>query len=176
MKLDIGGGKHPQPGHLNVDLRAIPEVDVQASATELPFPDDSAERIHCNSLIPHLEDLNEAFAEWSRVLEPGGELVVKATHGHSTGIIADADHNHWSWTSESPRYFGDDFEYEYYNETDLRLMESVVVGWLRPERWWLRAPSWAFKHLIKRVSNEVADELMKLPFAGGRVVARYKGV
>lgn len=133
--LDLGGGRNPLKGHLNVDLRNIDEVDLQASADDLsPFPDGSVDRIHCNSLIPHLPDLPAAFNEWSRVLRPGGELVVKATHAHSTGIVQDPDHHNWSWTSRTPEWFDKDSEFEYYTETNLVLEDVTVDGWLRPER------------------------------------------
>lgn len=172
--VDVGGGRNPQPGHINVDLRDLPMVDVVAPADDLPFDDDSVARIYSNSLIPHLDDLNAAFAEWSRVLEPGGELVVKATHSHSTGIVADADHNHWSWTSETPAYFGLDSEFAYYNDSTLSLVDVEVIGWARPERDWLRPFSAGLKHVFEHVSPEVADEIIKLPFVGGRVIARFE--
>lgn len=174
FRLDIGGGRDPEPGHLNVDLRAVPEVDVIAAADELPIRSETVARIHVNSLVPHLDDYNRAFEEWSRVLKPGGELVVAATHAHSTGIVQDADHRSWSWTSETPSYFDHEHPFAYYSETNLDLVECDVLGWARPDRNWLRPWSWMFGSIVDRVTSEVADELMKLPFSGGRVRARYR--
>lgn len=173
LKVDVGGGRHPEPGHVNVDLRELPEVDIVA-AHDLPFDDNTVDRLYCNSLIPHLEDINRAFAEWSRVLAPGGELVVKATHSNSTGIYDDADHNHWSWTSATPRYFDVDSEFSYYNDAALSVVDVDVIGWARPEKDWLRPLSAAYKLMFKTVSPDVADELAKLPFAGARVIARFE--
>lgn len=174
VRVDLGGGRNPVKGHINVDLRPLDEVDVVAPADDLPFQDGVVNRIHANSLIPHLEDLNKAFAEWSRVLAPGGTLTVKATHAHSTGIVADADHNSWSWTSETPYYFDRGSEFDYYNDSTLVLESVEVIGWTRPDRWWLRPPGFVFKHALRRMSGEIADELMKLPFAGGRVIAEFR--
>jgi len=157
-----------------VDLREAPEVDVVAPAYDLPVPDAVVSRIHANSLIPHLRDPFEVFAEWTRVLETGGEIVVKATHANSTGIRDDADHKLYSWTSETPEYFsGDMFDY-YVEGPQLDLKDTKVIGWLRPYRWWLRPGSWVFGKLIDFVEDDMADELMKLPLAGGRVIARYE--
>lgn len=173
MKVDVGGGKHPLPEHVNIDLRDLDEVDHVAPASELPFPDNSAARIHANSLVPHVEDLNEVMEEFSRVLEPGGELVLKATHANSTGIRADPDHSLWSWTSDTGDWYDVENEFAYYSAAHLRLVDVEVVGWLRPHRQWLRPASWAFGKLIDCVGDDIADEMMKLPFAGGRVTARW---
>ena len=96
IALDIGGGKNPEPNHINVDVRETPEVDIVAPAGDLPIPDGTVSRIYANSLIPHLNNPFEVFSEWTRVLEKGGEIVVKATHANSTGIRDDADHKLYS--------------------------------------------------------------------------------
>jgi|AntRauMinimDraft_3_1070383.scaffolds.fasta_scaffold03019_2 SAM-dependent methyltransferase len=174
IALDIGGGKNPEPNHINVDVRETPEVDIVAPAGDLPIPDGTVSRIYANSLIPHLNNPFEVFSEWTRVLEKGGEIVVKATHANSTGIRDDADHKLYSWTSETPEYFsGDMFQY-YISDSSLELKEVDLVGWCRPYRWWLRPISWTFGKFINFVSNDMADEFMKLPLAGGRVTARYE--
>lgn len=174
VRIDLGGGRDPKDGYLNVDLRAAPEVDMLGSADCLPLADESVDRIHANSLVPHLPDLNAAMEEWSRVLKPGGELVLGATHAHSTGIVADADHQSWSWTSETPTWYDADSHWEYYSEAEFELLSVKVEGWLRPYRWWLRPPSFLFGEIIDAVDSDIADELMKLPFAGGRVYARFR--
>lgn len=174
LKLDLGGGKDPLEDHVNVDLRELPEVDIIASADDLPFADESVDRIHANSLVPHIPDLNTAMEEWSRVLKPGGELELAATHAHSTGIVADPDHYSWSWASDTPGWYDHNSEWAYYSDASLKLENVEVVGWLRPHREWLRPASWAFGEVIDRVGNDIADELMKLPLAGGRVRAVWR--
>jgi len=174
LRLDIGGGRNPHEGFTNVDLREIPEVDIVAPASYLPLEDESVDEIYCNSVIPHLPDTFAAFEEWARVLKPGGKLTVKATHANSTGIRDDADHQHYSWTSETPRYYSAEL-FEYYGGSDeLHITELQVVGWLRPYRWYLRPASWLYGKLIDFVGDDIADELMKLPFAGGRVLVEYE--
>lgn len=173
-RVDLGGGKDSEDGYLNLELRPIPEADVVASADCLPFKDDTIDAIHASSLTPHFEDLNAAFEEWSRVLKPGGELVVESTHANSTGIRADADHKNWSWTSDTPRYYDANWEYAYYTDTNLELVDLAVNGWCRPGRWWLKPLSGMFKLLIYVAEPDIVDELMKLPFAGGRVRAKYR--
>jgi len=174
LKIDLGGGTDPEPDHLNVDLRAVSECDVQAAATALPFADDSFERLHANSLVPHVDDLPALLEECARIVKPGGEIVLKATHAHSTGIVADPDHSLWSWTSETPSWFDPDSEYAYYCDAPLELVSVDVVGWCRPERWWLLHYSLFMNIATAFLSNTVADELMKLPFSAGRVIATWQ--
>lgn len=176
IKLDIGGGRDPLSGHINVDLRNLEETDVQSDATDLEmFEDESVSRIHANSLVPHLPNLVEAMQEWARVLEPGGELVLDATHAHSTGIVQDIDHHHWSWTAGSPEFFDADSDWAYYLEGwELELVDVEMRAWHRPDRVWLRPVGWAFGKIIDHVEEDLGDELMKLPFAAGRVRAEYR--
>lgn len=174
IKLDLGAGKDPLSGHLAIDLRQTAKTAILASADNLPFDDETVDRVHANSLIPHLTDYTEAFEEWSRVLKPGGELEVAATHAHSTGIVQDADHSSWSWTSETPEYFDVDHKFNYYTEISLELVSCDLIGWARPGWQWLRPWSWLFGKIVILIHPQTADELMKMPFSGGRVKAVYR--
>lgn len=174
LKVDVGAGRNPEPGHVNVDLRDLPEVDYQAPASDLPFGDETVSRLVCHSLVPHLEDIPQVFDEFSRVLAPGATLIVTATHANSTGIVQDPDHNSWSWTSRTPEWFDKNSEFAYYGEYELELVDVDVVMWTRPDRWWLRPLAALYNGLPDVVSPGVLDEVMKLPFSAGRVKGRYK--
>jgi SAM-dependent methyltransferase len=177
LLVDVGGGRNPLPGHVNVDPRPdLAEVDYEGTASDLPFEDESVDRIHGNSIVPHIKDLNVAMEEFHRVLKPGGELVLKATHGHSTGIVQDPDHYSWSWTSRTPSWYDEGSEFDYYSEATFELIDVTVEGWCRPTRPWLRPVSYLFGQVIDAVAPDIADELMKLPFAGGRVAATWRKV
>jgi ubiquinone/menaquinone biosynthesis C-methylase UbiE len=47
---------------------------VRCEATELPFPDDSFDLVFGHAVLHHLPDLEAAFAEFGRVLRPGGRI------------------------------------------------------------------------------------------------------
>src|SRR5919198_259867 len=47
---------------------------VRCEATELPFPDGSFDLVLGHAVLHHLPDLDAAFAEFRRVLEPGGRV------------------------------------------------------------------------------------------------------
>lgn len=81
--LNIGCGDFYAPGWLNIDLHdnfeGGPRPDVVASALDLPFDDDSFDRVYCGHVLEHLaprEEVPGALAEIRRVLAPGGVLTV----------------------------------------------------------------------------------------------------
>lgn len=49
---------------------------VDASLTELPFPDDSFDSCLCTEVLEHIPDDNQAARELGRCIRPGGKLLV----------------------------------------------------------------------------------------------------
>lgn len=82
LYLNIGSGVHPAPEPwLNVDANSPDDwnVDVVASALDLPFEDGCADRVYFGHILEHLSyevDAPQALREAWRVLRVGGELGV----------------------------------------------------------------------------------------------------
>lgn len=55
---------------LGLDVRTI-----RCEADKLPFPDESFDLVFGHAVLHHLPDLEAAFAEFRRVLRPGGTLI-----------------------------------------------------------------------------------------------------
>jgi SAM-dependent methyltransferase len=72
--LYIGGAGRKVPGYVNLDLFAIPGVDVAADAGQLPFPSGIFARVECDAVLEHVRDPERVMAEIRRVLAPGGYL------------------------------------------------------------------------------------------------------
>ena len=53
----------------------IDVTTAEAEAEELPFADESFDLVFGHAVLHHIPDLERAFAEFSRVLRPGGTLV-----------------------------------------------------------------------------------------------------
>ena len=60
-------------GEVGESVMAAP---VQGDAVELPFDDDSFDRVIASEVLEHVDDDETAFAELARVLRPGGRLAV----------------------------------------------------------------------------------------------------
>jgi SAM-dependent methyltransferase len=78
--LDIGGGtahiKDFKPDIVSTDILSFPGIDVVADAHRLPFADQSFAGVVMLDVLHHLERPIEFLQEASRVLEPGGRLVM----------------------------------------------------------------------------------------------------
>jgi SAM-dependent methyltransferase len=80
--LYIGGAGRVVDGYVNLDLFAIPGVDVAADAERLPFPADVFQRVECDAVLEHVRDPARVMCEMHRVLAPGGYLHVVTPFCH----------------------------------------------------------------------------------------------
>jgi len=59
----------------------VPLADLRmGDLSELPIPDDHVDIVVCALALTHLPELAPAFAEFARVLRPGGHLVISDVH------------------------------------------------------------------------------------------------
>ena len=72
--LYIGGAGRTVPGYVNLDLLAIPGIDVAADAGQLPFPDHTFQRVECDAVLEHVRDPDKVIREIDRVAAPGGYI------------------------------------------------------------------------------------------------------
>jgi SAM-dependent methyltransferase len=72
--LYVGGAGNRVPGYVNLDLFAVPGVDVAADAHELPFPGSIFQRVECDAVLEHVRQPETVVRELIRVLAPGGYL------------------------------------------------------------------------------------------------------
>ena len=70
--LYIGGAGREVDGYVNLDLFAVPGVDVAADAEHLPFAGDQFQRVECDAVLEHVRDPVQVIEEIRRVLAPGG--------------------------------------------------------------------------------------------------------
>lgn len=119
------------------------------SATELPFPDATFERVHCRNVIEHLsiEDAYKLLNESGRVLESGGLFVLASevvnkkfwdTFGHTKPyppnaiikLLRDESREHFEklngFVYVDTLYFGD------YHKNKLIYFLSVLIAYYTP--------------------------------------------
>ena len=58
----------------------------EADLHQLPLPDDHVDVVVCALALTHVPDLGAALGELTRVLRPGGHLVISDAHGLAAGI------------------------------------------------------------------------------------------
>lgn len=94
MLLNLGSGSDRLSGFVNVDVVALPEVDVVHDLDVLPWPweDGSVTMIIGQDVFEHLTDPVGFMIESHRVLEPDGQLVLKVPHFRHQDAFTDPTH------------------------------------------------------------------------------------
>ena len=86
--ISIGGGPtRAYPQLININIAPFPNVDIVADAHLLPYCDNTVDGIHCEAVLEHLQNPEQAVKEMYRVLKPGKKVYVctpflQAYHGY----------------------------------------------------------------------------------------------
>lgn len=78
-KLNLGCGNKAMPGYTNVDIFSGPIVNEIFQIDDIPYTDGSIGAIHSEHALEHVpfRRVENTLKEWSRVLMPQGELLLK---------------------------------------------------------------------------------------------------
>jgi SAM-dependent methyltransferase len=108
VRINIGCGRFPMPGWVNVDIDPAAAADVFHDLDVFPYPFEaaSADEIMASHVLEHTADPFATMREFARVLKPGGTLTVRVPH-FSRGFTH-ADHRR-GFDVTFPRYFSPDF-------------------------------------------------------------------
>lgn len=82
MKLNLGCGGDIRDSYVNVDVAALAGVDMvhDLDSHPWPFEDESCSEVLALDVFEHVADPLGFVAEIWRVLEPGGQVMVRAPH------------------------------------------------------------------------------------------------
>ena len=131
--LEVGACGNPSyrqyfPNRIGIDLKEGPGVDLVATVYELPFADATFDLVLCLVVLEHLEDPKRAIAEMSRVLRPGGKILVSVPF---LLPIHDAPNDFWRFTKFGLKVLFKDWQIEElsaetnFNETFAVLLQRV---------------------------------------------------
>jgi SAM-dependent methyltransferase len=94
LYLNLGGGKHRLPRHVNVDLYGKPDLVWDLNITPYPWADNSVDGIEMWHTLEHLENWWDAFTECARILRPGGRLHIRVPDESNPTALTYRDHLH----------------------------------------------------------------------------------
>jgi SAM-dependent methyltransferase len=119
-RLNLGCGRAPEPGFVNVDKRGGAGADVVFDleacgydaqiplpgngGPENPFPDDSVDAILASHVLEHIWQLIPLMRELHRVLKVGGHLCIVVPYASSDDAVEDPTHVRF-FTERSFMYF-----------------------------------------------------------------------
>ena len=92
FRLDIGCGNNKSENCLGIDIREIGDVDVIADVCNLPFRDNSVDKILVKQLLEHFENPYIPIEEIYRVIKPEGRVIITVPNWGTVSAIGDKDH------------------------------------------------------------------------------------
>jgi len=103
-KISLGGGPIKKDGFLNIDILALPEVDIVADLNKgIPLPNNSINEVSALSILEHLDNTCFIMEEIYRVCQNGAKITITVPYFKSTAAVKDPTHK---------RFFSDRaFEY-----------------------------------------------------------------
>jgi SAM-dependent methyltransferase len=92
-RLNLGCGTDVREGFVNLDVAALPGVDVVHDLDVRPFPfeDETFTEIVCQDVLEHV-DLVGVLGECHRILQPGGAVHVRSPHFTAAAVYVDPTH------------------------------------------------------------------------------------
>lgn len=116
--LNLGSGTYRiHPEIINVDIFPFKEVDLVADICALPIKDASIDGIICEDVLEHVAKAPLLLKEISRVLKPGGTLIIKIPFMYPYHSSPD---DFFRWTTNGIKFA--------LEENDFRVKESGPDG------------------------------------------------
>lgn len=96
MKLNLGSGRNPVPGYINVDKFGAPDIKCDLEMFPWPWESNSVDEILLNHVLEHLGESTETYLsimkEMYRVCKPGATVTIVVPHPRHDDFLNDPTH------------------------------------------------------------------------------------
>lgn len=168
------------PNHTTLDIDPARNPDIVADVYKLPFPDNSWPAVVMIEVIEHLTDPAVALAEVSRVLEPGGKLILTTRF---LGPMHDIPHDYFRFTYYGLKHLLREWR-DVSVRADLRTMETMGTFFQRLAfqtdvrggrftKLLFFAAARLFANLDWVIKKEYGDIKRSVPLEGGVLASGY---
>ena len=100
--LNLGSGTNRvHPEIFNIDIFAFKNVDIVADINDMPLRDEVVDGIVCDTVLEHLREPLGALQEMSRIMRPGGTLILSVPFLYPYHSSPD---DFFRWTEEGIRH------------------------------------------------------------------------
>ena len=137
-KINLGGGNTKIDGYTNIDILALPNVDIVYDLSKgIPLEDNSVDEVYTAHFLEHLDDTVFMMTEIYRVCHANALVRIKVPYFKSIGAFKDPTHKSF-FTEKTFDYFNKNITQggalpDYDLGVDFRL-EKISYLW---SSWWL---------------------------------------
>jgi len=127
-KLHLGCGKNIKKGWVNLDLMALPGVDVVHNLNKFPYPfkDNQFEKIFSDNVLEHLEDLIKPLEELYRICKNKSTIEIIVPLAPTMHAFRDPTHKLF-FTYRTFEYFQEGHVFNYYSKSKFKIIERKII-------------------------------------------------
>ncbi len=152
--LHLGCGKKKYQGSYGVDCSRLSDADLVWDLEQRPWPlpENTFKTAYLVSVLEHVDDVVGVMEELHRVCRPGAEIRIYAPFASSHHVWTDPTHKR-GFTSQSFKYFTEDFAENYFEYSTVRY-RILDVRYNYYEDWiWVYRPKWYERWILKLASR-----------------------
>jgi SAM-dependent methyltransferase len=144
-RLNLGCGRDIRSGWINLDVAALPGVDVvhDLNQVPLPFATDTFTLIDCKDVLEHV-DFIRVLRDLHRVLRTAGTIRGQVPHFTSKDAFSDPTHRNF-FTSHTLRYFTSLHPRNYYFDFSFSSLSVRLHFDCRP--------AYPYNYVLERLTN-----------------------
>lgn len=129
LKLNLGSGRRPYHGFVNIDKADLPETDLKWDLEKIPLPfkENSVSEVRSEHLLEHLGNFVELLEDLYRITKPGGKWKFVVPYYKYEGTYRDPTHKCF-FSENTFDYFTNGNSFDYYSDVRLKVLKKVLFN------------------------------------------------